>query len=100
MPQFDASHSPVSKVHHKNIVTCVRPAGFKVDILCNYVSQRPCKDIEFVDTHRKLARGGESPRLRDVMVCALCRALTGLSIIPWNPSKRLRSASLEDGLLN
>jgi hypothetical protein len=85
-------------ITHAYVRTCM-VIEFEVSYI-NTVSQRPCVNIEFVDTQRKLARGGESPRLRDVAVCALCRALTGRSIMPWNPSKRLRSASLDDGLLN
>jgi hypothetical protein len=64
----------------------------------------PMDVAEFTDTHRKLALGGESPRLRetalDELLLGYDRELTGRSIIPWNPRSLWPSDSCTPDALN
>jgi hypothetical protein len=68
------------------------------------IYRTPVDAVEFNDTHRKLALGGESPRLRETALDGLPlvydRELTGRSIRPWNPRSLCRSESCTPDALN
>lgn len=76
---------------------------------CHYTFTRVyrvTRDVaEFVDTHLKLALGGESPHLRDTALDTLLlvgydRELAGRFIRPWNSKSLCRSESCTPDALN